>query len=126
MQVQNNHKTQTARAWSLPEAVSDMASVDCAAPAFHCALRRKGDPSWLCLAYVACTSPLAAVAVSRWAPPHPNTCTLPAGAMFSGGCFWEGAGGKSNIADSRKGSENLWEFRVRLPSSYQDAEGMQG
>lgn len=70
--------------------------------------------------------PLAAVAVSRRAPPHPNTCTLPAGAMFSGGCFWEGAGGKSNIADSRKGSENLWEFRVRLPSSYQDAEGMQG
>lgn len=57
VQEHNNHKTQTARAWSLPEAVSDMASADCAAPVFHCALCRKGDPTWVCLAclaYLAC------------------------------------------------------------------------
>lgn len=40
--------------------------------------------------------------------------------------FLEGAGGESNFTDSCKGSENLWEFTVRLPSSSQDAEGMQG
>lgn len=39
--------------------MADTVSVDCAASAFHCALCRKVDTAWVCLAYLACTSLLA-------------------------------------------------------------------
>ena len=53
--------SQTARTRRLPErvAVADIASEECAAPAFHCVLCRKVDVAGLCLAYLACPALLA-------------------------------------------------------------------
>lgn len=49
------------------------------AAVFHHALHRKGEPAWLTGLAPSC---LPTMSVTRPAPPVPNTCMLPAGAMY--------------------------------------------